>query len=227
MKLKTFTIAWILVMAIFLFAQRRPQPVALQNGFNAAVDLTHRGIRGTSRNMDTAPYLSPAAWTMDRVSTNRWVAPLVVLNVTEQARRDADYQVTLEDIADWEQRHGHIAPGAVVLARTGWASRWSSVNDYRNADRQGTMHYPGFSLEAARFLAESRGVSGLGTDTLSIDSGAARDLPVRHYTSLHNLYHLEDVADMSGVPESGAVLVAAPLKGDSGVWWRMFALLRR
>jgi kynurenine formamidase len=222
MKFKTFTIGWTLVMAIFLFAQRRPQPAARQNGFSAAVDLTHR-VQGR----DAAPYLSPAAWTMNRVRTNRLIAPLVLLDVTEQARRDADYQVTVEDIADWEQQHGHIPAGAVVLARTGWAARWNSVNDYRNADRQGTMHFPGFSLEAARFLAESRGVSGLGSDTSSIDSGASRDLPVRHYTSQHNLYHLENVADMSAVPEAGAVVVLIAAPAGSSVPVRMFALLRR
>lgn len=226
MRFKTFTIAWTLVMAIFLFAQRRPQKLAPPNGFSAAIDLTHPA-QGTRTNIDAAPYLSPAAWTVDRVPAGRWMASLVVLNVTEQAGRDADYQVTVADIADWEQRHGHIPAGAVVLARTGWAARWNSAGDYRNADRQGIMHFPGFSLEAARFLAESRGVSGLGTDTLSVDSGAARDLPVRHYASQHNLYHLENVADLSPVPESGAVLIAAPIKGDPNEAWRMFALLRR
>jgi kynurenine formamidase len=221
MKFKTFTIGWTLVMAVFLFAQRRPQPAARQNGFSAAIELTHR-VQGR----DTSPYLSPVAWTMNRVRADRLVAPLVLLNVTEQARREADYQVSVEDIADWEQRHGHIPAGAVVLARTGWATRWNTYA-YRNADRQGTMHFPGFSLEAARFLAESRGVSGLGTDTLTIDSGSSRDLQVRHYTSLHNLYHLENVADMTGVPEAGAVVVLIAAPAGSSVPMRMFALLRR
>ena len=61
------------------------------------------------------------------------------------------------------------------MAYTGWGSRWNSVKDYRNADDKGIMHFPGYSLDAAKFLVEARTALGLGIDTLSIDYGPSKD----------------------------------------------------
>jgi len=88
------------------------------------------------------------------------------------------------------------------------------------------MHFPGFSAEAARLLIE-RKVSGLGCDTMSVDFGASSDFAVHHLALGAGLYHLENLADLSGVPESGAYLVAAPIKlqGGSGGAVRVFAIM--
>jgi kynurenine formamidase len=37
-----------------------------------------------------------------------------------------DYEVTVQDVAAWEQAHGTIPAGAVVMAYTGWDERWNS-----------------------------------------------------------------------------------------------------
>src|SRR5262249_11464112 len=156
------------------------------------------------------------------------IAPLVVLDVTASVRQKPDYQVAVEDVAKWEQANGQIPQGAVVIARTGWDSRWNSAKDYRNPDSTGTMHFPGFSLDAAKFLVEGRNIYGLGIDTLSIDYGPSQDFPVHQYTLAHSLYHLEDVANLGEVPASGAVVVVAPMKleGGSGGPVRVLALLK-
>ena len=88
------------------------------------------------------------------------------------------------------------------------------------------MHFPGFSLAAAKLLIE-RKVSGLGCDTMSIDNGASGDFAVHHLALGAGLYHLENLADLSGLPETGAFLVVAPIKleGGSGGPVRVFALL--
>jgi kynurenine formamidase len=123
----------------------------------------------------------------------------------------------VEDIAQWEQIHGDIPAGAVVLARTGWSGRWASDREYRNADKHGIMHFPGYSEEAARFLVEGRAVLALGIDTLSVDRGASRTLAVHRYTLAHSVYHLENVANLERVPDAGAVVVVAPMKLEGEV----------
>ena len=87
------------------------------------------------------------------------------------------------------------------------------------------MHFPGFSVEAAKRLIE-RQVSGLGCDTLSVDYGASADFAVHRLTLGAGLYHLENLADLSELPERGAFLVVAPIKleGGSGGPVRVFAL---
>jgi kynurenine formamidase len=90
------------------------------------------------------------------------------------------------------------------------------------------MHFPGYSLDAARFLVEGRNVFGLGIDTLSADCGTSPDFPVHHYALAHSVYQLEDVANLDRVPSTGAIVVVAPMKleGGSGSPVRILALVK-
>jgi len=179
-------------------------------------------------HLDAPAHFAPGLWTVDQIPPERLVAPVVVLDVTTSAKSNPDYQVSVGDVAKYEEAQGQIPIHAVAMAYTGWDSRWNSAKDYRNADAQGVMHFPGYSLEAARFLVEARQVVGLGIDTLSIDYGPSKDFPVHHYTLAHSLYHLENVANLGHVPASGGTVVVAPMKLESGSGSpvRIFALVR-
>ncbi len=167
-------------------------------------------------------------WTVDQIPADRLVAPLVVLDVSPNVANHPDYQISVEDIARWEQAHDQIPLGSVVIARTGWASRWNSVRNYRNADPKGVPHFPGFSPDAAKFLVEGRNALGLGIDTLRIDHGPSKDFPVRQYTLAHSVYQLENVANLDRAPAAGGMVVVAPSKLESGSSSpvRILALLR-
>jgi kynurenine formamidase len=166
--------------------------------------------------MDAPANFARGLWTVDQIPTERLIAPLVVLDVSANIKNHPDYEISVEDVAQWEQAHGQIPLGSVIMARTGWDSRWDSVRDYRNADYRGTMHYPGYSQDAAKFLVEGRSALGIGIDTLSIDHGPSKDFPVRQYTLSHSVYQLENVANLDRVPASGGMVVAAPTKLESG-----------
>jgi kynurenine formamidase len=178
-------------------------------------------------HLDAPAHFPPGKTTVDQIPVKQLFGPAVVIDVRVESNKDADYQLPATRIEDWEKKHGRIPEGAIVLLRTGWASRWPDVQRYRNQDAKGQMHFPGFSVEAAKLLI-SRRVSGLGCDTLSIDYGASADFAVHHLALGAGLYHLENLADMSEVPEASAVLIVAPIKlaGGSGGAVRVFALLR-
>ena len=179
-------------------------------------------------HMDAPAHFAAGAWTVDQIPPERLIGTLVLLDVTAQVKANPDYEISVEDVARWERAHGQVPPGSIVLARTGWAARAASMKDYRNADDKGTKHFPGFLPETAKFLVEARNIFGLGIDTMSVDYGASTTYPVHQYTAQHNVYHLENVADLSAVPEAGAILVAAPAKlaGGSGGPVRILALVR-
>ncbi|MGA3211332.1 MAG: cyclase family protein [Terriglobales bacterium] len=179
-------------------------------------------------HVDAPAHFTPGGWTLDQIPADRLVRPLVVLDVSAKTQHDSDYLVGIGDVADWENVNGHVPPGAVVMAFTGWDKHWNSATEYRNLDAKGVRHFPGYSLEAARFLVEGRGVVGLGIDTLSIDPGPSSDFPVHHYTLSHSVYHVENVANLSQVPASGSLVVVAPakLEGASGGPARVLALAR-
>ena len=177
-------------------------------------------------HLDAPAHFAPGKTTVDQIPAKQLFGPAAVLDVRGDAAKDADYELPAARVEEWEKRHGRIPAGAIVLLRTGWASRWPDAQRYRNQDAQGEMHFPGFSVESAKMLIERR-VSGLGCDTMSIDCGASADFAVHHLTLGSGLYHLENLADLSALPETGAFLVAAPIKleGGSGGPVRVFALL--
>lgn len=241
MKTQTLVIGYALALALLVFAQRRTEATPA-GSFSGVVDLTHPysgkaergparaaslvervGVRrvssssSTNTNIDAPAQLARGMWTVAEIPPERLIAPLAVLDVTKQVQHNPDYEVSVEDIAQWEQIHGDIPAGAVVLARTGWSRRWSSIEQYRNADKRGVMHFPGFSEDAAKFLVEGRAVLALGIDTLSVDPGSSKTLAVHEYTLAHSVYHLENVANLERVPDAGAVVVVAPMKLEGEV----------
>jgi kynurenine formamidase len=177
-------------------------------------------------HMDAPAHFPPGKTTIDQIPVKQLFGPAVVIDVRAEGGQDADYQLPAARIEGWEKKHGRIPEGAIVLLRTGWSSRWPDVQKYRNQDAKGKMHFPGFSVEAAKLLV-SRKVSGLGCDTLSIDYGASPDFAVHHVSLGAGLYHLENLADLSELPETGASLIVAPIKleGGSGGAVRVFAVL--
>jgi kynurenine formamidase len=177
-------------------------------------------------HMDAPAHFPPGTTTIDKIPAEKFFAPAVVVDVRKEAERDPDYQLTVKRVEAWEEKHGKIPVGAMVLLRTGWAARWPDVVRYRNQDANGKMHFPGFSVEAAKLLLERR-VSGLGCDTLSIDPGNSGDFPVHHLVLGAGVYQLENLADLRELPEAGAFLIAAPIKleGGSGGAVRVFGLV--
>jgi kynurenine formamidase len=178
-------------------------------------------------HLDAPAHFAKGLWTVDQIPPARLMAPLVVLDIHSAVKNNSDYTLSADDVIRWETHHGEIPARAVAILRTGWESRWNSAQEYRNADAKGVMHFPGYSLEAAKLLVEGRRVYGLGIDTLSIDYGPSPDFPVHKYSLAHSIYHLENVANLGGVPVTGALILVAPMKleGGSGSPVRILALV--
>ena len=178
-------------------------------------------------HMDAPAHFPPGNIPLDKIPEAHFFGPAVVVDVREEAAKDADYRLRVMRVEKWEAQHGRIMPGSIVLLRTGWgATRWPDQARYRNMDAAGVMHFPGFSVEAARLLIE-RGAVGLGIDTLSIDYGASKNFEVHLVDLPAGLYNLENLANLDQLPEAGAFLIAAPIKleGGSGGPARVFAIL--
>src|SRR6266699_3513619 len=177
-------------------------------------------------HLDAPAHFPPGKSTVEKIAPEKFFGPAVVLDVRSESEKDADYQLSPAVIEVWEKRNGKIPAAAIVILRTGWASRWPDVQRYRNTDAKGEMNFPGFSVEAAKILLE-RKISGLGCDTLSIDPGNSKDFPVHRLVLGAEVYQLENLRDLSSLPEMGASLIVAPIKleGGSGGAVRVFALV--
>ncbi len=177
-------------------------------------------------HIDAPVHFGPNALFVDQIPPESLIVPAVVLDLRERAARDPDTLVTPDDIRAWERRYGRIPNNAAVLMSTDWGTRISSQERFRNTDSSGVMHFPGFGKPAIDFLLNERSIAGIGVDTLSLDHGPSRDFAV-HYTLLPtNRWGLENLANLSAMPPSGATLfVGAPkVASGSGGPTRIFAV---
>ena len=248
MRWKSFVVAWALALTLLLFAQRHsatsermlyaniidlshtvsdsaPQPVPHRNSSPSNYFVLDQ--RAATR-LDAPSQVVQNMWSVDQIPSERLVRPMVVIDVHKKVHGNPDYRLSMQDIADWENIHGHIPGGAVVMAATGWEDRWNNLDSYRNLSADGTPHFPGYTLEAVRFLVEARGIVGLGIDSPSTDGGNSTNLSVHRYCAEHSVYHLENVTNIAHVPETGAVAVVTPLKLEKGTGApvRLLALLK-
>lgn len=164
---------------------------------------------------------------VEALDLRQLLAPAVVVDVRDQAAKNPDYRLTVEDLRRWEKDNGLLPPGALVFMYTGWDSRWSDVAAYRNQDERKVMHFPGFSPEAAQFLISERSISGIGIDTLSVDYGPSKDFPVHHIMHGAGKYCMENVAHLGKLPAKGAIVIVAPIpiQGGSGGPARVLAFV--
>lgn len=195
-----------------------------RDGF-AANEVTFDEHTGT--HVDAPAHFVNGAPSADRLSVDRLIGPLVVISITERAAKDADTLVSVDDLLRWEKQHGRIPAGALVAMRSGWDARVGDADRFLNRDAQGTLHAPGFGEQAARFLVTERDISGVGVDTLSLDSGAAQKFAAHLAILGAGKYGIEMLASLSRVPPSGAtIVVGAPTHaGATGGPARVLALV--
>jgi kynurenine formamidase len=181
-------------------------------------------------HLDAPSHFAKDAQAADQIPVRRLVAPAAVIDVREQAAKNADYRLTLSDVKAWEKAHGPVPAGTIVLLRTGWSSRWPDRKAYLGDDTPGDaskLHFPSYGEDAAKYLVAERTIAALGVDTASIDYGASKDFVVHVLANSANVYGLENVANLDALPEWGAWVVALPMKiaGGSGGPVRIVALL--
>ena len=211
------------VFPAFKSIQIRPKFLIAKDGFFAN-EITFDEHTGT--HMDGPVHFVANGLTADKLPADKFFAPLAVISIEARAAKNADALVSVDDVVEWEKRHGRLPAGAFVAMYSGWGSRVSSADRFLNKDSLGTMHAPGFSEEVARFLVTERDIVGAGVDTLSLDAASATKF-VAHLALLGaGKYGVELLASLETVPPSGAMIIVGGPKheGASGGPVRVYAV---
>lgn len=166
-------------------------------------------------HIDAPTHFISGKRTIDKLEPDNLILPAVVIDVRNEVNKDPDYLLTIEKVKDWE-KGGFVPNGAAVLLLTGWSKRFNDAHQYRNPDSKGTMHFPGFSVEAAKYLVEHHKIRALGIDTLSADCGTSEDFLVHSYALKQDLYLIENLTNLDLLPARGALLFCGPLKIEGG-----------
>jgi kynurenine formamidase len=183
-------------------------------------------------HLDAPLHFAKNKWATDQIPLDRLIGPAVVIDVRKKAADNPDYRLTVDDIENWEAKHGMIAKGVIVLLRTGWDERWPNRTSYLGDDTPGdasNLHFPSFGAEAAEFLVNQRKVRAIGVDTASIDYGPSKDFPVHRVVAAANVPAFENLRNLDALPDTGAMIFGLPMKiaGGSGGPARVVALVTR
>jgi kynurenine formamidase len=181
-------------------------------------------------HIDAPIHFAEGKASVEQLPVTAGIGPLVVVDAREKASADRDYRLQVADLTAWETAHGRIPAGAIVVMFSGWGKFWGDALQYLGTDKPGdtaNLHFPGFSKEAAEFLARARDIKAIGVDTASVDFGPSTDFIVHRIVNGANKPAFENIANLDRVPAAGATLIALPMKigGGSGGPTRIIALL--
>jgi kynurenine formamidase len=169
---------------------------------------------------------------VSQIATAKLIAPAAVIDVADEVAEDPDFLIEVSHLEGWQAEHGPLPDGGWLLVRTGWSARSNSQEEFLNADETGP-HTPGFSVEAAKWLAEVAPIIGVGVETVGTDAGKAHSFepafPCHTFVLGAGKYGLTQLRNLRLLPPTGAVLVASPLPilGGSGSPARVLALVER
>lgn len=164
-------------------------------------------MAGIGTHMDAPSHRIVNGANIDEIPLANLIRPCVVINVAGKAHER--YQCSVEDIQLFEQKYGTISSGTLVIIHTGWGRYWNTPDKYRN-----NLLFPSVSVDAANLLL-SRGIVGIGIDTLSPDINDS-DFPVHQIFLGNNKFILENIANSEQLPETGAFIIALPIKISGG-----------
>ncbi|MGI9401821.1 MAG: cyclase family protein [Rhizobiaceae bacterium] len=182
----------------------------------------------TGTHIDAPLHFSSDGQSVAEIPIANLVGPLCVVDIREKAAKNPDAQLTPDDLKAWIRRNGPVPDGAIVAMNSGWAAK-VATDEFRNADtaQQGTMHFPGFHVEAAQMLLEETGANAIAVDTLLLDHGPSRDFATHYAWLSAGRYGIECLAKLDQMPEIGAtIVVGAPkVKDGTGGPSRIMALI--
>lgn len=142
--------------------------------------------------------------------------PAVVIDISDRVAANADAVVEVDDLVEYEDRHGRIPRHAGVFMYSGWESRVDDPAAFKNTGPDGLYHFPGFGIDALNWLLDKRDITCLGVDTMSLDFGASTSFDV-HVTLLGaDKYGLENLANLSRIPARGSLVYVGLIPWEEG-----------
>lgn len=183
-------------------------------------------------HLDAPIHFSEGKHAADEIPLERLMGSAVVVDVSEQAAADRDHLISVDDIMAHEHTHGAIPAGSILLFRTGFGQYWPDQEAYmgtaeRGQDAVALLHFPGIDPAAAQWLVDNRDLKAVGIDTPSIDYGQSSLFESHQILFGQNIPAFENVANLDRLPETGAMVIALPMKieGGSGGPLRMVGII--
>ncbi|MBN2479955.1 MAG: cyclase family protein [Parachlamydiales bacterium] len=185
---------------------------------------------GFGTHIDGPNHFHEKLKTIDKFKLEELILPLVVIDIHKKVLKNSDYTLQIEDILDFEKKHGKILAGCFVALRTDWYKRWPNQQKMLNLDKKGISHTPGWSIDSLKFLYEKRKIKASGHETIDTDPGIDADKTKnrceRYILSL-NTYQIELMKNLDKLPATGSLIfnIFINIKNAVGFPVRSFAII--
>lgn len=179
--------------------------------------FTHVGQWGT--HVDPPAHFHKGLRTVDKIPPNEMILQLIVIDMSEEVKRNPDFVMDESHIRTWERRNGGIPQRSFVAMRTDWSKRWPDQAKMQNVDEHGVAHYPGWSLKALKLLLDVRGVTAIGHETTDTDPGTSvsrGEYECESYVLAQNRWQIELLTNLDKVVTRGAIIVCSWPKPKNG-----------
>jgi kynurenine formamidase len=183
-------------------------------------------------HIDAPIHFAEGGRSVDEIPLEQLVGEGVLVDVEAACRANRNHRVDVADLKAWEEQHGRIPEGAIVLLRTGFGRAWPDRAAYLGTSERGPgavakLQFPGLHPDAARWLVRERRIRAVGLDTASIDFGPSKDFMSHRVLFEADVPAFENLANLDQLPARGFRVVALPMKirGGSGGPLRAVAIL--
>ncbi len=164
----------------------------------------------TGTHLDAPGHFIPGGRLVDELTPDELIMPAYVIDVRDRmaAEEDDAFQLTSQDIRDYERRNGRIERGSMVIIQTGLETAFGTDDYFADA--------PGFSAEAVQWLVDRRRVGGIGSDSFGPDA-TSDELFDATYTILFNdRVALPGLANLDSMNTKGDIIIISPIKLEDG-----------
>jgi kynurenine formamidase len=174
----------------------------------------------TGTHVDPPAHFAPNGITMDQIPLKEMILPLVVFDETPLLAADPNHAFSVQDLLAWEAKNGRVPAGAFAALRTDMSKDWDA-----NPERFKRNPFPGWSLEAVKFLIEQRRVTAIGHEAL--DADATEKMETETWLLNKGRWQIEVMDNLDKVPATGALIVVTWPKVKDGLGFpaRAFAIL--
>lgn len=187
-----------------------------EDGFRATY---YQMVGQYGTHIDPPAHFSQTGATMDRIPLKQMILPLIVLDATPYLKNDPNHAFSVENLLEWERKHGKVPPGSFVALRTDLSKDWDNPRKFKRSP------FPAWDFETIKFLYTRRGVTATGHE--SLDTDTSEKLLSETWLLKHGHYQIEAMANLDQPPPTGALIVVAWPKVKAGLGFpaRAFAIL--
>jgi len=172
-------------------------------------------------HIDAPVHFAKNKWTTDQIPLEQLTGNAIVIDLSAKTKNDPDYQVSTEDVKEWEKENGEIPGGSILFFRTGWGPFYPDAEKYLGTAEKGeaavaSLHFPSIHPDLAAWLVKNRKIKAVGVDTPSIDYGQSKDFKTHQILYAENIPGFENLAHLEELPVKGAYIIALPMKIKNG-----------